>query len=1516
MARIVAWSPDVQRNQFTCYTSSKSALELYSINEDRNGSRTSSLIAQRAVSNLVCMEWSKAGISGSSGDIGNSIDSDNIQDMNFSRNNYQGAYSNQIVWGNAAGCVTLVDWNNANNECIMCAPPKNGRRSTTSVSWNAHKHHNDRVAAGFDLLKSEYCVNIWDVNSAELLQNGKEVGLKSIIKLCYEEATSSLAWLPDSPHLLAVGTAMGWVRIFDTRQPSSGSNTTASNHNSNNSSSGAAISLEMSLMAHPGARNRKVKGIRPDPFHPYIISTFSDSAQESVKIWDLRKNSSSGTSSSSSKLSAAVTTISPHGGADGQYNPQSSVTDVAWSTSRENVLAVTTSHHKQVLFYSTASKTLGKITSGKSIQRGSVSTSGSSSVTNSTNSAAIASSNNSSDEMIRTPYHSIPILSGGIIRSLSWQAATGTSNHNVMNMTNNNNKSDKHDTLDDDNNTTKEIPGSRLIVGTSIGVTDLLVVEGVALDVSVGGIGAGSGRDVCFSPPTIYVGASNKETTNALKSTSSVKHNDISDIPTQEQSNTSKSGVDTSINNTKYYQHLNIFLRDVERVMCERSSHGYSLDASKNMQVLSDELDSYCNAKRYEYMQKISSMYHSPINNPINGNNTTSIGEETVNKMVNLDRQYSNNSVTTNGDQPNPASMNGSHMYNDLHNRNNIKTASNAMDTSRNDHIAISSLKSPEETQWVHSTHELFRVWMFIERVESLHDPDCDVTNSGVLSIVKSYAHTQMVSKRNPIDVNDTSIGSGSNLSHSISSDLCTTIQHPLYNIPVYSRSGTSNGSTEPSMRERARQVCGWASDFATHAHKFSQNNNISLNAEVLDEGGVSDHENGPAAPKSHATGVSSDIHDANMKDGSNSDLELYEILEEYESLDSFERAAALALWHGDTEMSISILQKHADNGIIRFTGSSGGGHGWDEYETSEYLNIVTLVAMCISGFSLNNMWIKMCKKVLQELSTCPRISSHYLAAMCHFLLSIATENLMSTNSNNKSYNTTSNSLINSVSSGITASTANDGSLDDGSPFNIGCSEENNNTVPLYPASSNNNNDRNYHIINVPSISIFDKITHNVNLSVEDRAAFASFYLNDNQFLKWCILTSNEYTRCGCIEGIVLTGLQADGIKLCQDYIDKTNDIQTIALLVARTVKGKAPTSPEALHSLYMQSVGTGEGASSNNNPASIGTGINNKDSSIAGSHANADDNNTAVTTTIVEWLWLHEYRSFLNQWQLFIPRALLDVELGRLYRQRTDAHQASNAASVPGSASGMLLGGSMAQRNSTAGRSSTGGNGGPAVDRRGASTRVMYALPTHNNFPHIYLRCNYCSSSLPVDALQQQQHTAFLRKQKPIISFCPNCKKPLPRCYVCQLYMGLVNPHAEVSRILARKRRMLDRAKAAKAAALQLGVGSSPVGNNGNSTAVVVNGASTHTGNNSITNEIISPQLGQQVDNTDVERDDSDHNVLGFGKWLFFCQRCKHGGHASCIDNWFEGDLDMNGNQILRRVCGVNGCDCHCSSL
>lgn len=144
---------------------------------------------------------------------------------------------------------------------------------------------------------------------------------------------------------------------------------------------------------------------------------------------------------------------------------------------------------------------------------------------------------------------------------------------------------------------------------------------------------------------------------------------------------------------------------------------------------------------------------------------------------------------------------------------------------------------------------------------------------------------------------------------------------------------------------------------------------------------------------------------------------------------------------------------------------------------------------------------------------------------------------------------------------------------------------------------------------------------------------------------------------------------------------------------------------------------------------------------------------------------------------------------------------------------------------------------GGATVERKTDADRTIYRIPSHiTDSPHVFLRCGFCQSSLPVDSMQKQQHKDWLRKQKPLICCCPSCKKPLPRCYVCLLYMSMVNPTIEYNLAAQRLRRSYDPA-------------------------------------------------------TDLEDDTTreEHSILEFGQWFTFCQNCKHGGHAGCLEKWFD---------------------------
>jgi len=166
---------------------------------------------------------------------------------------------------------------------------------------------------------------------------------------------------------------------------------------------------------------------------------------------------------------------------------------------------------------------------------------------------------------------------------------------------------------------------------------------------------------------------------------------------------------------------------------------------------------------------------------------------------------------------------------------------------------------------------------------------------------------------------------------------------------------------------------------------------------------------------------------------------------------------------------------------------------------------------------------------------------------------------------------------------------------------------------------------------------------------------------------------------------------------------------------------------------------------------------------------------------------------------------------------------------------------------------------------KQGPSGRHLAAKKQHqkdksqlnNNFPpQLHARCNYCNASLPLSKLRRQEGIAnsWLSRQKPVLTCCPQCKKPLPRCSICLLSLGCLNPYME----LQRERNQYPRS------------GMSGNGGGGNIQGM---------------------------------EDLSGLASIPFATWFSWCMRCKHGGHAHHLCGWFE----------KHDTCAVSGCDCRC---
>jgi WD40 repeat protein len=198
---------------------------------------------------------------------------------------------------------------------------------------------------------------------------------------------------------------------------------------------------------------------------------------------------------------------------------------------------------------------------------------------------------------------------------------------------------------------------------------------------------------------------------------------------------------------------------------------------------------------------------------------------------------------------------------------------------------------------------------------------------------------------------------------------------------------------------------------------------------------------------------------------------------------------------------------------------------------------------------------------------------------------------------------------------------------------------------------------------------------------------------------------------------------------------------------------------------------------------------------------------------------WLENYRLLLNNLQMFHSRAAFDCGRCEHIRQ--------------------LKGGGIFSSLSASGR-------------RIAAKKQDNKVSQPNFPPQLWARCNYCNASLPLSKLRRQEGIAnsWLSRQNPVLQCCPQCKKPLPRCSICLLSLGCLNPYME----LQRERNQF-------------------------------------------------PRNAMPADKKAMVDDLSGLASIPFAEWFTWCMRCKHGGHAHHLVGWFS----------KHETCAVSGCDCKC---
>ena len=134
---------------------------------------------------------------------------------------------------------------------------------------------------------------------------------------------------------------------------------------------------------------------------------------------------------------------------------------------------------------------------------------------------------------------------------------------------------------------------------------------------------------------------------------------------------------------------------------------------------------------------------------------------------------------------------------------------------------------------------------------------------------------------------------------------------------------------------------------------------------------------------------------------------------------------------------------------------------------------------------------------------------------------------------------------------------------------------------------------------------------------------------------------------------------------------------------------------------------------------------------------------------------------------------------------------------------------------------------------------------------------CYFCSLPLTgeMPATLNNRVVALEEGLDPVVTRCPHakCKKPLPQCAICLLPLYVVSHHSK----------------------LRSGGG-------------LLNAS--RPGSKSLTCTEI--------------KSDQERMALPIDSWVTWCQSCHHGGHLSCLTDWFA----------QYSCCPVADCECRCA--
>lgn len=303
---------------------------------------------------------------------------------------------------------------------------------------------------------------------------------------------------------------------------------------------------------------------------------------------------------------------------------------------------------------------------------------------------------------------------------------------------------------------------------------------------------------------------------------------------------------------------------------------------------------------------------------------------------------------------------------------------------------------------------------------------------------------------------------------------------------------------------------------------------------------------------------------DPNGDRASQNPTDLSTLLHQCDVDGEYARGAALAVFHGDLAAAVALLQQGATRGTQLH-------HLHVGHATVYTSDLLQLVAMAVAGYAASittatgySLWYTTTQHLLQRSEIRAQTTPRYFHALLSFLCVTSAASQVSTNLR------------------ATPSTARR-RRPNGDGFALP------NARP----------------------GAYSAILNDITLPLRDRLAFACRYLPADELSAFLAHHEDESEQYGRLEGVLVTGLNPDGVRILQSYLNRTGDVQTLALLAARLPPSYVAHAPHYTH-------------------------------------------------------WIQIYQDLLNQWQLFQERARFDVGRAHLDTLRQASHGTHEVAHVP----------------------------------------------------------------------------------------------------------------------------------------------------------------------------------------------------------------------------------------------------------